>query len=65
MSIIALLILLALIGLAAWALTKYVPMPNGIRNTIIVVAILACVLLALMAFGVWGEVKSIRVPSVS
>lgn len=52
MSILVLLLILAVIGVMAWALTTYIPMPAGIKTTIVVVAIVACVIYALHAMGI-------------
>lgn len=52
MGIIVLLVLIAVIGLAAWALVTYVPMPQGIKTVIVVVAVVACILYALHAMGI-------------
>ncbi len=49
---IYLMLYLAVIGLMAWALVTYVPMPAGIQKVIIIVAIVACVIVALNAFNV-------------
>ena len=48
---IELLVLLAIIGLIAWAIITAVPMPSQIRTVIIVVAVLFCLLIVLRAFG--------------
>jgi hypothetical protein len=52
-GIIELLLLLAIIGLVAWALTKLVPMPQPVATVIIVVAVLLCLLVALRALGLF------------
>ncbi len=49
---ISLLILIAIIGVIAWLLTAYVPMPPPIKTVIVIVAVIACVLIALRAFGI-------------
>ena len=50
MSILMLLVYLALIGLATWAITL-IPMPTAIRNVIVGVAVVIVVLIALRSFG--------------
>lgn len=52
MSILALLVVLAIVGLIAWGLITWVPMPQGVKTVIVVVAVIACVIIALNAFGV-------------
>lgn len=49
---IYLLLYLAIIGVVAWALVTYLPMPPGVQKVIIIVAIVACVIVALNAFNV-------------
>lgn len=52
MSILFLLLVIALIGLIAWALTTYIPMPGGVKTVIVIVAVVCAVIYALNAFGV-------------
>jgi hypothetical protein len=58
-GIIELLIILAVIGLVAWALTKLVPMPQPIQTVIIVIAVLLCLLVVVRALGLF-EVPVLR-----
>ncbi len=62
MSIVMLLLVLAVIGVVAWALTTYVPMPQAVKTVIIVVAVIACVLYAFSAMGI--KVPSPVVPQI-
>jgi hypothetical protein len=62
MSVLALILILALLGLITWAVITYVPMPAGIRNLIVIVAVIAGVLYALSAFGI--GLPHLQVPSV-
>lgn len=55
---------IAIIGLLAWAATRWIPMPAGVKTVIYVVAVVASVLLALQAFGVMGMLHSPPVPQV-
>lgn len=52
MGILGLLVIIAVMGLFAWALVTYVPMPGGVKTVIIVVTVIAAVIYALNAFGV-------------
>ncbi len=52
MSIIMLMFVLAVIGVAAWAMVTYIPMPQPIKNVIVIVAVIGCVLYALHAMGI-------------
>lgn len=49
---LGLLLVLAVIGVIAWAIVTYIPMPAGVRTVIIIVAVLCAVIYALNAFGV-------------
>jgi hypothetical protein len=62
MSVFMLLFILAILGAGTWLLITYVPMPQGIRTVIIVVAIIVAALYALHAFGL--RVPNIQVPQV-
>lgn len=64
MSLIGFLITLALVGLVVWAIVTYIPMPDGIKRVIVIVAIVAIVIYALQAFGVMGSIDTVRVPQV-
>lgn len=52
MNVIMLLLMLALLGLAAWAITTYIPMPQGFRTLIVIVAVVVAIFVVLNAFGV-------------
>lgn len=64
MSLIGLVLVLAIIGLVAWAITTFIPMPGNIRTLIIVVCGIVAVLYVLSAFGILGSVGSVKVPTV-
>lgn len=59
MDLLVLLFLIALIGLAAWALTTYIPMPAPIKTLLIIVAVLGILILLWNVFG--GYFPHIRV----
>lgn len=62
MSILALLVILVVIGVLLWALTKYIPMHQTIKGIIIIVGVIIAVLLVLKAFGVLDAVDDVQVP---
>lgn len=64
MSLIMLLLMLALLGVVTWAIVTYIPMPQGIKTVIVIVAVVAAVVYALSAFGVLGHVPAMPVPQV-
>ena len=56
MPIIYLLVYLALIGVVAWLLVTYIPMPPPIKTVIVVAAVVCCILLVLDATGILNTV---------
>ena len=64
MSLIALLIVLALIGLFVYLLTAFIPMPQQFKTLIVVVAIVIALLFVLQALGFLGAISSVQVPRV-
>lgn len=52
---ISLLIVIALVGLVAWALTYFIPMPPKIATLVQVVAAVCILLYVLQWFGVVGD----------
>lgn len=60
-GIIGLLITMAVVGLIAWLLTSFIPMPEQIKTIIMVVAAIFCLLLLLNFFGVISGVGNQRV----
>lgn len=51
MPIIALVLWIALIGLAVWIIISYIPMPEAIKKLIVIVAVVAIVLWVITLFG--------------
>ena len=52
MPILALLFWFAIIGLGAYLLIRFIPMPNGVRTVITIAAVVICVLILIQAMGV-------------
>ena len=61
MSIIVLILILALVGLAVWAEEKYIPMPPGFKMFIRVVVIIVLILWLLSIFGLLGSITAIKI----
>jgi len=51
MPILLLLVWFAVIGVVAWLLIRFVPMPAPIQTVIVVAAVVVCVLILLSATG--------------
>lgn len=65
MSVIALVFILLFLAGILWLVNIKIPNMNPtIRWIINAVVIVVAVVLVLSAFGVWDEVKSIRVPKI-
>ena len=65
MSVIALVVILLFLAGILWLVNTKVPNLNPtIRWVINAVIIVVAVILALSAFGVWDEVRSVKVPKL-
>ena len=62
MSIIGLIAILCILGLAAWLVNTKLPMSATIKLIINIVIVVIAVLLCLVAFGLWDEIRGMRVP---
>lgn len=64
MSIVSLLIILVVIGVVIWAVTTYIPMDGGIKRLIQIVGVIIAVFIVLNAFGVFGSLRGVNVPTL-
>lgn len=65
MSIIVLVIILSFLGFIGWLVNSKAPNMNATFKTIINVAlVVAAIIIALSAFGVWQQVKDVQVPKL-
>lgn len=64
MSLLGLLLVLIVIGVAVWAITTYIPMDPGIKNLIRIVAVVVAVIYVLNAFGVFHAMSGVNVPQI-
>ena len=65
MSLITVLLTIAVIGLIAFLIVKFVPMPPNFQTVIYVVTGIVVLLYVLQAFGlIGGGVGSVKVPTV-
>jgi hypothetical protein len=65
MTLISLVITLIVVGVLLWLVNTYVPMDDKIKNILNVVVIIAVVLFLLQAFGVLGEMNTIRIGHIN
>jgi hypothetical protein len=63
MSLIAIIVTLAIIGVLLWLVNMYIPMPDAIKKIINVVAVIAIILWLLNVFGVLHGNRDIHVGS--
>ena len=61
MDLISLIIVLVAIGVILWLINTYIPMDEKIKNILNIVVVIAVVIWLLQAFGLLGELSSIRI----
>ena len=61
MPLIQLIIVLVVVGVVLWVINSYIPMQSTIKKILNVVVIIAVILWLLSAFGVIGNLSTIRI----
>ena len=61
MSLVTLIVVLVLVGLALWAINVYIPMDPKIKTILNVVVVIAVILWLLRAFGLLGDISAITI----
>lgn len=64
MPILQLFAILICLGVIMWAVNKFIPMPEGIKQVLNIAAVIIAVFILLSAFGVFGWLGHMRVPSM-
>jgi len=64
MSLLSLILALVLVGVILWLINAYIPMDPTIKKILNVVVVIVVVLWILFAFGLFDELRTIRVPRV-
>ncbi len=64
MSVIALVLILCFLGFIAWLVNAKAPIGPTFKLIINIVLIVVAIILVLSAFGVWDEVRSVKVPHI-
>lgn len=64
MSVLTLIIILAMLGVAAYLVNTKLPIGATFKMIINVVLVIVVVVLCLVAFGVWENVKDVKVPKI-
>ena len=61
MPLIQLVLVLVVVGVVLWLINRYIPMQSTIKKILNVVVIIAVVLWLLSAFGIIGNLSTIRI----
>jgi len=61
MPLIQLVIVLVVVGVVLWVINSYIPMQSTIKKILNVVVIIAVIIWLLSAFGVIGNLSTIRI----
>ena len=61
MPLIQLIIVLVVVGVVLWLINRYIPMQSTIKKILNVVVIIAVIPWLLSAFGVIGNLSTIRI----
>lgn len=61
MSLISLVVTLVVVGVALWAVNKYIPMDGKIKQILNVVVVIVVIIWLLQGFGVLGSVNNVRI----
>lgn len=61
MSLIALIIVLAIVGMIVWGINNYLPLDPNIKKILNVVVIVVVLLWLLQVFGILPDLNAIRV----
>ena len=65
MSLLTLVVTLIVVGVLLWLVNTYIPMDATIKKIITIVVIIAVVLWLLSAFGLFGNLSTVKVPRVN
>ncbi|HXU76950.1 MAG TPA: Thivi_2564 family membrane protein [Methylomirabilota bacterium] len=61
MSLITIVVTLVIVGVLLWLVNTYIPMDGKIKRILNVVVVVVVVLWLLNVFGVWGQLRDVRV----
>lgn len=62
MGIIEFVIIACILGLIAWAVTTYLPLPSPVKTIIIVAVVIVLILLLMQALGLLGG--DVQIPEI-
>ena len=61
MPLINVVVTLIVVGVLLWLVNTYIPMDGKIKNILNIVVVIAVVIWLLQAFGLMGQLSSIRI----
>jgi len=61
MSLLTLCIVIVVVGVLLWVVTRYVPMNATIKKILVAVVVVVLVIFVLRAFGVLDDIKRVRI----
>lgn len=61
MSLITIVVTLVIVGVLLWLVNNYIPMDGKIKRILNIVVVVVVVLWLLNVFGVWGQLRDVRV----
>ena len=61
MPLINVVVVLIVVGVLLWLVNSYIPMDGKIKNILNIVVVIAVVIWLLQAFGLMGDLSSIRI----
>jgi len=64
MSVIALIVILLVLAGVLWLVNTKIPGNSTIKLIINIVVIVVAIILVLSAFGVWDQVRDVKVPKI-
>ncbi len=64
MSVLSLVIILVLLGGLGWLVNTKFPGTPTIKLLINIFLVVTAIILVLIAFGVWDEIRNVKVPKV-
>ena len=61
MSLLTLCIVIIVVGVLLWVITRYVPMEPAVKHILVAVVVVVLVLFVLRAFGVLDDIERVRI----
>ena len=61
MSLISVVVVLIVVGVALWLINNYIPMDGKIKSILNVVVIIVVAIWLLQSFGILGRINGIRI----